>query len=100
MNIKHIQDLSLSESKNPLERFLKLSEECGELAQEILIARNASGFHNKQAGPDGIKGEAVDVLLVALSIFFCHNGSIEELNALVDSKSLKWQKAQVINSSI
>lgn len=98
MNLEHIQRLSLSESKDLSQRFLKLSEECGELAQEILISRNASGFHNKQAGPDGIKGEAVDVLLVALSIFFCHGGSIEELTAISHKKSLKWQEAQAISS--
>jgi len=94
MDIKLIEKLSLNESKDPMERFLKLSEECGELAQEILISRNASGFHNKQAGPDGIKGEAVDVLLVALSLFFCHGGSLDELATTVQKKSLKWQESQ------
>jgi NTP pyrophosphatase (non-canonical NTP hydrolase) len=94
MDIKLIKRLSLSEQKDSLERFLKLGEECGELAQEILIARKASGFHNKHPGSDGICGEAVDVLLVALSIFFCHGGSIEELSAITLKKSLKWQDAQ------
>jgi NTP pyrophosphatase (non-canonical NTP hydrolase) len=98
MDLKNIQRLSLCESKNALQRFLKLSEECGELAQEILIAQNASGFHNKHAGPDGIKGEAVDVLLVALSIFFCHGGSIEELDAISHKKSLKWHNAQALSA--
>ncbi len=94
MDLKLIQRLSLSESKDSLERFLKLGEECGELAQELLIARNASGFHNKSAGADGICGEAVDVLLVALSIFFCHGGSIEELAVITEKKSLKWRDSQ------
>ena len=99
MNLELIKSLSLNESKNILQRFLKLSEEAGELAQEILISQQASGFHEKKAGPDGICGEAVDVILVALSIFFQHGGSLEELDKISHQKSLKWQKAQNISLS-
>jgi NTP pyrophosphatase (non-canonical NTP hydrolase) len=94
MNLELIKNLSLSESKNISQRFLKLQEECGELAEEILIEQKASGVQYKKAGPDGIAGEAIDVLLVALSIYFCTGGSLADLNTLVHKKSLKWQEFQ------
>lgn len=90
LDLTLVQNLSLKESKTLIERFVKLSEECGELAQEILIARDASGFQHKEKGIDGISGETVDVLLVAFSIFFKNGGSIEELNAIMEKKALKW----------
>lgn len=94
IDITAIEQLSLNEPKSLLERFAKLSEECGELAQEILILHNASGFQHKTAGKDGILGESVDVLLVAFSIFFKHGGSISELQTLLNEKAAKWQKHQ------
>jgi NTP pyrophosphatase (non-canonical NTP hydrolase) len=89
-----IQNLSLNEPKSMLERLAKLSEECGELAQELLIAANASGFQHKQKGEDGIAGEATDVLIVALSIFFKNGGSVEDLKHMLKKKCLKWEKGQ------
>lgn len=94
INLDLIQKLSTSESKTLLERFVKLSEECGELAQELLIAHDASGFQHKVKGEDGISGGAVDVLIVAFSIFFKNGGSIKELSEMLDKKCAKWQKWQ------
>lgn len=93
IDLSLIKELSLKEPKSILERFLKLSEECGELAEEILIERKASGFQHKSS-TDGILGESVDVLLVAFSIFFKNGGSIEELNELIEKKAAKWQRYQ------
>lgn len=89
-----VRELSLREQKSLIERFVKLSEECGELAQELLIISNASGFQHKTPGRDGIKGEAVDILLVVLSIFFKCGGSEEELKELIEKKCDKWKKLQ------
>lgn len=94
IDLELVAHLSQKESKTLLERFLKLSEECGELAQEILIARDASGFSHKQPGIDGILGESVDVLLVAFSIFFKAGGDVSTLEQLIAKKSSKWQKRQ------
>jgi NTP pyrophosphatase (non-canonical NTP hydrolase) len=94
LDIELIYRLSMSEKKKLLERFAKLSEENGELAQEILIASNAFGSQHKKAGKDGIVGEAVDVILVALSIFFCAGGSPEELAEIAKQKCAKWEAHQ------
>ena len=92
--LEKIKKLSLAEQKNLLARMVKLQEESGELAQEVLIHEKCSGSAYKEAGPDGIMGEAVDVLLVALSIFFKVGGSVEDLGNIMDKKSSKWQKFQ------
>ena len=77
MDFNLIKELALKEPKTISERMLKLQEECGELAQEIGISQNLSGFKHKENGRDGISGECVDIALVALSIFF-QNGKTEE----------------------
>ncbi len=93
IDLSLIKELSLKETKTTLERFLKLSEECGELAEEILIERNVSGFQHKSS-TDGILGETVDVLLVAFSIFFKEGGSLQDLTELIEKKTAKWQRYQ------
>ena len=89
-----IQKLSQQEQKSLLARIAKLLEESGELAQEVLIHEKCSGSTHKASGSDGIMGEAVDVLIVALSIFFKQGGSIENLENILEKKSNKWQKFQ------
>jgi hypothetical protein len=89
-----IKLLSIQEKKTLMERFVKLSEECGELAQELLISAKASGSQHKAQGEDGILGEAVDVTLVALSIFFCAGGTADELTTMAQAKCAKWQRFQ------
>ena len=92
MNLKEIEKLSLAEKKNLLERTVKLQEETGELAEQVLIAAKASGSQYKKGQKDAIKQEAVDVTLVALSIFFLEGGTPEELRKIVKIKAAKWKK--------
>lgn len=94
MQLEFIKQLSLAEPKTLLERMVKLQEECGELAQEVLIHSKSSGSKHKQMGQDGIKGEAVDVVLVGLSLFFSQGGDIEELNVISGKKCEKWKQHQ------
>jgi NTP pyrophosphatase (non-canonical NTP hydrolase) len=90
MNLELMEKLSHIEAKDLNQRFLKLSEECGELAQEILIASKA--IKNKLPGSDGINGEAVDVIIVALSIFYKNGGTSDELSRIFERKCQKWQE--------
>lgn len=94
LDISKIRELSCKERKTLLERFAKLSEESGELAQELLIAHKSSGSLHKTKGEDGVLGEAVDVTLVALSIYFSAGGTAEELAVLVAQKCSKWERYQ------
>lgn len=95
MNLDLIEQLSKKELKTIIERSVKLQEESGELAQEILVHQKASGSQYKKASEDGIQGECVDVILVALSIFFKSGGSQETLQKLIDKKGAKWAKHQL-----
>ena len=94
INLKHVQHLAIVEPKSIMERMVKLQEEMGELAQEVLIAHQASGSKHKSAGPDGISGECVDVIIVALSIFFKTGHTEDELNQLIEKKCQKWENFQ------
>jgi len=89
-----IQNLSLHEKKSLLQRMVKLQEECGELAQEVLIHTNASGSQYKEKKEDTLKKECVDILLVVLSIYFQEKGSVDELFSLLYEKKEKWKKHQ------
>ena len=92
MNLEEIEKLSLAEKKSLLERTVKLQEEAGELAEQVLIASKASGSQYKKSQRNAIKQEAVDVTLVALSIFFLEGGTPSELSKIVKSKAAKWKK--------
>jgi NTP pyrophosphatase (non-canonical NTP hydrolase) len=82
-----------------LEILAKLTEETGEVAQAVLLAssainKSASGDATKsQANLDhDVREEAVDVMLVALDLFFRHGGTEAQLGDLVFYKSKKWLK--------
>jgi NTP pyrophosphatase (non-canonical NTP hydrolase) len=92
MDLEKIQKLSLEEKKNLLERTLKLQEETGELAEQVLIAHKSSGSQYKKPNKDAIKKEAVDVTLVALSIFFLEGGTPKQLKKILKAKTTKWKK--------
>lgn len=95
MNFELIKRISQQEPKTLFQRMVKLQEEAGELAQEVLIQENVSGSQHKSEGPDGILGECVDVALVVLSIYFSQGGSIEQLERQVEKKCSKWERNQL-----
>lgn len=92
MDLEKIQKLSLEEKKNLLERTIKLQEETGELAEQVLIAHKSSGSQYKKSSKSAIKKEAADVTLVALSIFFLEGGTPKELEKILQEKAAKWKK--------
>jgi hypothetical protein len=76
----------------------KLMEECGELAEEVLKKK---GFKKGEEGRDGIIGEAVDVITVALDIIYLSYPGKEEarrslLNWFVKHKLKKWEQKKRI----
>lgn len=92
--MKKIKALSIKEKKTLLEKMVKLQEEVGELAEAVLIHQKASGTHYKNAKDQSILDESVDVILVALSIYFSHGGTLENYRNLLKKKSAKWDKFQ------
>lgn len=95
MSLERIERLAKQEKKTLIQRMVKLQEECGELAQEVLVHEKASGSQYKQAGADGILGECADVMLVVLSIYFGSGGTVDELSSRLDKKSQKWESHQI-----
>jgi len=88
--LRRMEDISLREPRSIMALGLKTAEETGELAEEILIGCGESP--TKSPGPDGILGESVDVLLMAVSVFFKHGGSMDELVHRAHMKMDKWEK--------
>ncbi len=64
-------------------------EELGELATECKIAKGRS---YKTAGPDGVVGESVDLILCALDMIYIDNPDLteDEFNSIVKAKCEKW----------
>lgn len=91
ISLEEIEKMSAQEPKTLVQRYLKLGEEVGELAQELGIAEGFSGFKYKEEGKDGIKGECVDILQVALSIFFSAGGTKAQLHEILSKKNKKWK---------
>lgn len=70
---------------------LSLIEEVGELATEIAIE---NGTKQREASPDGVVGEAIDVLVVIIDLLhleLAENIHGQEFLDRVQSKLTKWE---------
>jgi NTP pyrophosphatase (non-canonical NTP hydrolase) len=69
---------------------LAVTAEVGELAEEVNIAEAMS---YKKTGPDGIVGEAMDVVASVFDLVRKHNPEItqEELITILTTKCQKWE---------
>lgn len=94
--LKKIEELSFLNKKTPEQIGLKLSEETGEVTQALLSATNATGSAYKKEGVEDVKEECVDVIMVALSLFFKMGGSKEEFEETLKTKTTKWEKVSEI----
>lgn len=63
--------------------------ELGELAEEVNIAEGAS---YKEPGPDGVKGEGVDMIIAGLDLLYVDDPNVTEaeLIAIAKPKLEKW----------
>jgi NTP pyrophosphatase (non-canonical NTP hydrolase) len=95
MIIPHrVKKVSRLEKKTLVERGLKLNEEAGELAAEILKLeglKGANGKTRKQILYD-LHLEAIDVMLMAQDVLV-HTGATEErIEKIMNSQLDKWKK--------
>ncbi|GKS15004.1 hypothetical protein YDYSY3_60040 [Paenibacillus chitinolyticus] len=88
--LKEIKLLSEKESKTLEQMALKLSEEVGETSQAVLSYIKASGSKYKQLGIEDVKEECIDVILVALAMFYKLSENDKELHELFSKKLDKW----------
>lgn len=87
-----IKILAQREQKTIEQMGLKLAEKTGECTQAILSAVNAKGCEYKELTFDDVKEECVDVILVASSLFFQLNGSLDEIKETLNKKAKKWEE--------
>jgi NTP pyrophosphatase (non-canonical NTP hydrolase) len=91
---KRVAEISRREKKSLVSRGLKLNEEAGELAAEILKLvgeKGAKGKTQKEILAD-LHLEAVDCMLMAMDILV-HTGATEKVIAKIMKKQLnKWEK--------
>jgi NTP pyrophosphatase (non-canonical NTP hydrolase) len=74
--IDRILSLSLRDQKTLQEKALKVSEECGELAEAVLSYTDAHGCQYKGKTREQVIEEATDVITVAFSIL-CEIGQTD-----------------------
>ncbi|QTD40827.1 MazG-like family protein [Sporosarcina sp. Te-1] len=89
--LKEIKLLSEKEPKTLEQMALKLSEEVGETSQAVLSYIKASGSEYKQLGIGDVKEECIDVILVALAMFYKLSENDKELHELIRKKLDKWE---------
>lgn len=90
--LNEIKQMSIKNRKSLEQIGLKLSEETGECSQALLSYLNADGCGYKDLDLDDVKEECVDVIMVALSLFYKLNGNDIELKDLLKVKTNKWEE--------
>jgi NTP pyrophosphatase (non-canonical NTP hydrolase) len=89
-----IRHLSIEDKKTLSQKALKVSEECGELAKAVLPYDNAPGTNHRFIDKKSILEEVSDVLLTAISIAYSLNYTDEDIQDMLEEKSIKWQELQ------
>ena len=92
IDLNMINKLTKLDTKSLLERTLKLSEECGEVAEATLsyLGTNGSDYKNKQL--DDVIEENLDVIMVAISNIsqVLNYKADKNIQDLFDTKLQKW----------
>jgi len=92
MKISNIKELSIENKKSLEQIALKLSEETGEVSQALLSYLKANGSEYKGLEATDVREECIDVVIVALSLFYKMNGEDSEFQEIFDSKVEKWKE--------
>lgn len=88
--LDYIRSLSARDAKTLTQRALKLAEETGELAKVALPFENAPSTLHRIATKHKVAEEAVDNILVSLSILHKLDYDDEDIASLMRDKSAKW----------
>lgn len=89
--------------KSIMDMVLSAAEEFGEFAREIKIEEGVFGNSHKEPGDDGSVGEAVDMVIMALALYYARFPTVtgknpelatQELPSLLKRKAEKWERNQ------
>ena len=91
---KNIRRVSKLEKKTLVERGLKLNEDAGELAAEILKLEGKKGSKGKTKEEIlyDLHLEAIDCMLMAMDILVHTKATNKRINEIIDSQLKKWEK--------
>ncbi len=92
--LKYVKELSLADRKNLSQKVLKLMEEAGELAKAALPYDHAFATNHRFVTPQKILEEAVDSMLVALSIAYTMGFGDEDIAEMMKKKADFWAELQ------
>jgi NTP pyrophosphatase (non-canonical NTP hydrolase) len=90
----YIRNLSIQDKKTLSQKALKTCEEVGELAKAILPFDSAPGTNHRFVDRDKILEEIADVYLTNISIAYSLGFTDEEIEDMIQKKSVKWQEIQ------
>ncbi len=92
IDMKLIEELTLLDKKNKVQRALKVSEEAGELAAAVLSETDAPGCEYKTLGREEVLEEIADVLIITSSMAAHYKFLESEVKAKILEKCEKWKK--------
>lgn len=98
--LKYIKELSTADRKNLSQKVLKLMEEAGELAKAALPYDHAFATNHRFVTPEKILEEAVDSILVALSIPYTLGFDDEDIANMMKKKADFWAELQARDARI
>lgn len=98
--LKYIKELSQVDRKNLSQKVLKLMEEAGELAKAALPYDHAFATNHRFVTPEKILEEAVDSILVALSIPYTLGFDDEDIANMMKKKADFWAELQARDARI
>lgn len=91
---EYIRNLSIQDKKTLSQKALKTCEEVGELAKAILPFDSAPGTNHRFIDRNKVLEEIADVYLTNISIAYSLGFTDEEIEDMIQKKSVKWQEIQ------
>lgn len=96
--VRHLTNRDLVHKSMP-DLVLSANEELGEFSRELKIANKIFGNSHKEPSEDGTIGEAVDVIIMALALYYGssfrnNSDATDNLSSLVLKKLDKWENNQ------
>ena len=89
-----LKAVSKNEENDLKEQVMKLFEEGGELAQASLAYQNAPSCKHKGHTLTDVKEEAVDAIIVLISILHALGAEEDEVTTMLLNKTTKWYSKQ------
>lgn len=98
--LQFVKELSATDKKNLNQKVLKLMEEAGELAKVALPFEHAFGTNHRFVTPTRILEEAVDTILVALSVPYSLGFDDDDIAEMMRRKLDFWAELQARDSKV